>query len=395
MRAGRNVVEVEAFDERQFYLEEFRGRTLLLVVHVDEIEEAADERALAGVLRTLAENDTRVILLVGTRDAAVDAAPRLGERIAALLPHEVSAPTTALSGDLATTTTGATAATVAQVWGGLRKGPLFVGVVADVDETAVRHFGALIATHMRVHKLILLDRAGGLCGSDGRTISFLDEAALSALLEQGEAEWTGLAARLDLVTIVRQALVNGVTSVNTCTLLEVARELFTYEGSGTLFTLEDYCHIERLGVDDFEEAERLIERGQREGVLKPRTPAEVALILANGYGATIATHQLAGICAFITEPYKTDAAGEVVGLYTITRFKGEGVGDRLVDHILDQARADGLQFVFATTTSARAQSFFERRGFRRVDIGDVPVAKWIGYDDERKRRAAVLRLDLK
>ena len=61
-------------------------------------------------------------------------------------------------------------------------------------------------------------------------------------------------------------------------------------------------------------------------------------MLINGYGATIGTHHLAGICALVTEPYVDEHAGEIVGLYTITRFKGEGVGGRLVARVLDDAR---------------------------------------------------------
>ena len=70
---------------------------------------------------------------------------------------------------------------------------------------------------------------------------------------------------------MRAALLGGVASVNLCTLAGAPRELFTYTGSGTLCTHADYCTVQRLGIDDFEEVERLIERGQREGLLKLRT----------------------------------------------------------------------------------------------------------------------------
>ncbi len=401
MVTSPSLADIEAFDERQFYLEEFRGKTLLLALHADDLEEAADEMALAGVVRTLTENGTRTVVIVGTgsRDAtelqrlerkllrgtlpeaaALDRAP--GER-GPVARIEVSSPDD-----------GRNDAVIAQVWSALRRGPLFIGLVPGTTAEAVRALGCHIASRFRIHKLVLVDREGGFAGSDGKPISFLDEAALAALLRLGEAEWIGLGSRLQLVETIRRALVDGVNSVNVCSLIGTVRELFTYEGSGTLFTLEDYCTIDLLGIDDFEEAERLIERGQREGLLKPRSQDEIALLLANGYGATIATHHLAGFAAFITKPYRSEHAGEIVGLYTITRFKGEGVGDRLIDRILADGRATRLRYVFATTTSARARTFFERRGFRRVAPDDVPAAKWRSYDEERKRRVSVLRIDL-
>jgi amino-acid N-acetyltransferase len=185
-----------------------------------------------------------------------------------------------------------------------------------------------------------------------------------------------------------------VHSVNLCALDGLARELYTYEGSGTLFTHEDYCRIERLGIDDFEEVERLIARGQREGYLKPRSPAEVARILLNGFGAEIGSHHFAGVCGLETEAFSADGVGEIVGLYTITRFKGEGVGGRLLARALEEARSLGLRYVFACTVDERAQAFFEREGFRRVGHREVPASKWTGYERQRLARLRVLRYDL-
>jgi amino-acid N-acetyltransferase len=223
----------------------------------------------------------------------------------------------------------------------------------------------------------------------------MDETMLTTVLQPGQAEWAGLAHRRGSLEAVRAALVAGVHSVNLCTLEGLARELYTYEGSGTLFTREDYCRIERLGIDDFEEVvERLIARGQREGYLKPRTPAEVAPILINGFGAEIGSHQFAGVCGLEIAAYRADRVGEIVGLYTITRFKGEGVGGRLIARALEEARAMNLRYVFACTIDERAQAFFERLGFRRVTAADVPQVKWIGYDRQRRERLKVLRIDL-
>lgn len=399
MQSGSNAAELDAFDERQFYLEEFHGKTLVLALHAAEIDGAGDMRALAGVLRTLIDNQTRTIVCIGTDGDGEALRRELERQLLAALAAQGSRsgtelpplrhPPVAVVGSV-----GPVAATAAQMWRALRRGPLFVGVVAQTDLAGSRRFAERIAARFGVHKLVLVEADGGLCGNDGKPISFLDEGALSALLAAGEAEWTGLASRLEAVSTIRTALLAGVGSVNLCTLQGTARELFTYEGTGTLFTLEDYCTVELLRIDDFEEAERLIERGQREGLLKPRSSDEIGDLLAHGYGAKICGEYLAGFCAFVTDPYRSDLAGEIVGLYTITRFKGEGVGGRLVDRCVADARRSGVRFVFATTTSERARGFFERSGFRQVTPDDVPAAKWANYDRERMARVAVLRLDL-
>jgi len=251
-----------------------------------------------------------------------------------------------------------------------------------------------LATALRVYKLVLVEAEGGIVDGSGRALSFMDAAMLDALLAAGEAEAAGLAHRRPTLASVRAALLGGVCAVNLCALAGLERELFSYEGAGTLFTREDYCHVERLGIDDFAEVERLIERGQREGLLKMRTRDEIAQVLACGYGATIGEHHLAGVCGLLTEPYSDEGAGEIVALYTITRFKGEGVAQKLLARIEKDARAQGLRYLFACTTEERAKAFFERCGFRRVPYDQVPSAKWAGYDAERLPAVAAFRLDL-
>jgi len=220
-------------------------------------------------------------------------------------------------------------------------------------------------------------------------LSFLDESVLEALLRQGEAESAGLGPRRALLDAIRDGLLAGVGSINLCALDGLARELFTYEGSGTLFTREDYCRVAPLGIDDYAEVEKLLERGQREGYLKIRTAEEIGRILVSGYGATIGQHHLAGVCALQTERYAAERAGEIVGLYTITRFKGEGVGVKLVDCMKAEARRLGLAFLFACTTQDRVGHFFERQGFARVSPDDVPPAKWQCYDPARRAEVGV------
>jgi len=276
-------------------------------------------------------------------------------------------------------------------WSVLRSWPL---LVAAAPASRLVDFAQHLSVQLRVHKLVLIESLGGISTAHSGQLSFMDEAMLTAVLQDGEAEWAGLERRRETLKAVQAALRGGVHAVNLCALPGLARELYTYEGSGTLFTLEDYCRVERLGIDDFEQVERLLERGQREGYLKHRSPAETARILLNGYGATIGARHLAGVCALETEPYQHEHAGEIVCLYTITRFKGEGVGVRLVERVLADAREAGLRYVFACAVDGRAQVFFLRRGFREVSFDEVPATKWIGYDEARRQRVKVYRRDL-
>ena len=198
--------------------------------------------------------------------------------------------------------------------------------------------------------------------------------------------------RRALLAEIREALEAGLPACNLCTAAGLGAELFTYVGSGTLFTRERYVDLRRLGIDDYDAACDLIGRGVEEGYLAPRSEAEIDEVLAAGFGAFVEGRHLAGIGALL--PYAEDRSGEVASLYTLTRFVGEGVGAHLVRHALARAEEQGMPYVFACTTSERVASFFERQGFERVGPERVAPSKWHGYDRERLARVLCLRRDL-
>jgi amino-acid N-acetyltransferase len=382
------------FEEKDFYLEEFRGRSVLVAVAPEARGTARELAPLAATVAELARNGTRVLVWWPAGDATADrrlraalgraaAASRRGRRAARGLAT-VRADVAVLEGPAGETVRG-------RLWDALRRERVCLLAVRGAGEVVFPRPAATLATALRVAKLVLLHPGGGLLAATPGGLSFVDRNVLDTLLRQGEAEWTGLGERRPLLAAVRDALAGGVESVSLCTPADVAQELFTYEGSGTLFTQGDYCHVGALGIDDFGQAERLLERGQREGLLKLRTPGEIAQILAVGFGAVIAPRHLAGVAGLLTAPYAPERAGEIVGLYTITRFKGEGIGERLVARLLAEAERRGLTYVFAVALDERAQQFFTRLGFARVTPADVPAAKWRGYDARRRTRVGIFR----
>jgi N-acetylglutamate synthase-like GNAT family acetyltransferase len=404
-RASYAPIPREDFGEKEFYLDEFRDRTLCFAVHVADCDRRGGFEILGRVVRELIANGTRVVVLIAIRESVNQTAElrRIRRRLlsyiatedtVALFPNgrgrtAVGDSFTDLSGESDSNPTLGKKLEIA--WHVLRSRPLLVGIV---EPSAYLVFAQRLGSRLRVRKLVFIEPQGGLSSVSGEQISFMDDTTLTTLLRTGQAEWSGLAERRATLESVQTALRGGIHSVNLCTLEGLPRELYTYEGSGTLFTLEDYCRVERLGIDDFEEVEQLISRGQREGVLKTRRPSEIARLLLNGYGATIGAGHLAGVCGLETEPYEAEKVGEIVGLYTVTRFKGEGVGTKLLARVLADAREAGLRYVFACTTAPRAAAFFERQGFRLVEKDDVPGVKWDGYDRQRLPLVKVCRHDL-
>jgi N-acetylglutamate synthase-like GNAT family acetyltransferase len=155
-----------------------------------------------------------------------------------------------------------------------------------------------------------------------------------------------------------------------------------------------YGFVRPVSIDDFEEVEALIVRGQTEGHLLPRTPEQIAQILPSCFGYRIGDEHLAGICSLLTEPYRRDRCGEITAMYTLTRFQGEGVAAVLVREILKEAEARRLKYLFACTSDDRVAGLFKRLGFKRSNARDVSAAKWRDYDSSRIESLSILRINL-
>lgn len=350
---AREATERTAFSERNFYLREFRDRTMAIAVEVPEAS-----HHLAPVLEALSAGECRVVLCTRhpeTYDKLVEGR---------WLPL---------------TTPGFEA----EVWRRLRGWPR-LGVLPAEGGPFLGQLNDL-AVRLGVFKLVILDPAGGLPLTT-RARTCVDRDELGRLLAGGAA---ALSSRLSLLGAIDAMLEQGVPAVNLCAPEGLADELFTYAGSGTLFTRESYVRVRRLGVDDFDAAADLMARGVEEGFLLPRSSQALDRVLAHAFGAFVEGRYLAGIGALLV--HREPAVGEIVALYAITRFLGEGVGTPLVAFATERARSLGLGALVACTLSDRAAAFFERQGFRRVTPAELPPSKWDGYEPSRRERLICLR----
>lgn len=375
------------FNERDFYLTEFRRRSIGFAWPADEAPEAA---ALTELIVELVANETRVVLF----------SPRDDILSSGLAGPAVEYPASDFAPNL---------------WRALRvTGVARLAVSAEDFEREC----ARAAVALRLAKIVWIQSDPPVARrSGGGRVSVVDLAHLDPLLEaardaarkapvdshaRADPE-TGSAPALDdfdlgvrgdrwaLLESVRDMIRGGVPAVNVCAGKEVAQELLTYAGAGIFFTRDRYAEVRKLSLDDFDPANGLIARGEADGFLMPRDDASRDAVLANAVGLFIEGRYLAGIGAIL--PYPEERAAELASLYALTRFSGEGVGSQIVQHAIDYARLEGLEYLFSCTTSESVEEFFVRLGFRLVGPDDVPKVKWERYDAERRARVRCLRID--
>jgi amino-acid N-acetyltransferase len=347
------------FTEKSFYLAEFRRRSLGVALPLAVIDAGSK---LEAVMDELVDNGTRCVLLTPARSNLAG----IG-RLSVLQASETD--------------------WVARLWHAQQAGQR---VALELDPARFAAACREAALRLRLAKLVWIDERGGLFGADGARISMVDVADLDRMLVEPDAPH--VSDHADLLAEIRPMLANGLPSVSLCSLKGLEDELFTYAGSGTFFTRERYAEVRRLALDDFDAAADLIRRGVEEGYLAPRENGELDGLLGSAFGVFIEGRYLAGIGSLV--PHVKDRAGEIAGLYTLTRFVGEGVGRHLVRFALELAAEAGYAYVFACTTSERVEAFFWRHGFTSVSAQDLPASKWRGYPPERRARLRCLKRDI-
>jgi amino-acid N-acetyltransferase len=346
------------FSEKEFYLAEFRGRTIGFAFGAAS---SGELNALRAVLDEFARHEIRAVLLSDDADLLEELAPKA----------VVSSDERLWAG---------------QLWRRLTARPVAAIALPTADDLASQ--SGAISRRLGFLKLVWVHASGGLRRLDGTRRSFVDLSELETVMCDAAVDDEAKA----LLAEIRAMLAAGLPAVNLCNFEGLAEELFTYAGSGTLFTRERYTDVRALALDEFWAAHALVVRGVEEGYLVERSSEELDWVLANAFGVYVEGRHLAGIGALL--PSEQGDVGEIASLYTLTRFVGEGVGDHLIRFAKDEARTRGYRYVYACTTSDRVERFFVRHGFAVAEQSAIPAEKWRDYSAERRARVRCLRFEI-
>ncbi|MFQ5435003.1 MAG: GNAT family N-acetyltransferase [Anaerolineae bacterium] len=114
---------------------------------------------------------------------------------------------------------------------------------------------------------------------------------------------------------------------------------------------------------------RLVSDHARRGDLLPRTALSIRDTLADW----LVAEDEEGIAGCISLLHYSPILAEVRSLAVADRYKGNGVGGKLLTAIVDEANSKELTKLFALT---RAVRFFEQAGFTVTEKADFPEKIW-------------------
>lgn len=165
------------------------------------------------------------------------------------------------------------------------------------------------------------------------------------------------------------------------------RELFTRDGVGTLITDAPFEELRPARIDDVAGILELLQPLEEAGVLVRRSRERLETEIDRFYlmerdGMAIATAALYA--------YPTEGMAELACFAVHPEYRARGRGALLLERMEAMARQRGLTRLFVLTT--QTAHWFRERGFEPAPLADLPMAKRVLYNYQRKSKVFIKRL---
>lgn len=257
------------------------------------------------------------------------------------------------------------------------------------------HLALEIAVALRAEKLFFITAEEELnveryscpegCGIDrGGRISRIDGATAARFMEMNKDK----EEELFRVSLAVKACSGGVNRVHILDGREegvLLQEIFSNQGSGTMVHTNLYESIREMNRSDISDVLRIMDPYVEDGILVPRDRLSLQS-LYHDFVVFDVDGTVHGCAAL--HPFGEDQ-GEIAAVAVDAPYGGSGIGARLVSYLLEKAREQGMRQVFVLTT--RTADWFERRGFQRAGLEEIPEKKRQLYNSDRNSSVLVYR----
>lgn len=243
-----------------------------------------------------------------------------------------------------------------------------------------------IAVAIGAQKLVYLMETPGLVNPAGRIITEISRARAQSLLDGNDVPdltrpYLRSAVRACAADVPRTHLVP--LDVDGQVLLE----FFLHDGIGTMVVPEPLDSLREATHKDIPGILALIQPLEAQGVLVKRDRAMIESEIEN---FSVIEHDRVIFGCAALYPFPEDGSGEMACVAVTPATQGHGDGERLLRHIEQRARAQGLSRLFVLTT--RTTHWFLRRGFAPGSLQDLPTGRKGLYNFQRRSQVLVKHL---
>jgi amino-acid N-acetyltransferase len=129
--------------------------------------------------------------------------------------------------------------------------------------------------------------------------------------------------------------------------------------------------LRKAHVGDAKDIHALLEAFADKGLLLPRPLWDIYSHIRE---FTLWDGEREGILGVAALHVTWEDLGELRSLCVLEQYQGQGIGRKLAEYALREARDLGIHRVFALTYKP---AYFENIGFRRVDKSELPQKVWV------------------
>jgi len=164
-------------------------------------------------------------------------------------------------------------------------------------------------------------------------------------------------------------------------------ELYTRDGVGTLFSAGHYDDLHSASIEHVNGILALIKPLEEKGVLIKRSREQLELEITN---FVVSERDKKVIACAACYPIANTSMGELACLVVDSDYRGQDQGGALLAVIAQRALQQGLTQLLVLTT--QTTDWFRERGFEEGNVDDLPEAKKMLYNFQR--RSKILLKDL-
>lgn len=227
----------------------------------------------------------------------------------------------------------------------------------------------------------------GIYCDSSQTISQLTISDAERLLEQNKDKKES--ELYDLIQLANNACSNGVKRVHIIDgSIEgmVLKEIFSNRGLGTMVYSNQHENIRSIRHSDIPEVLRLMQPAIEEGILVPRTTAELEEKAEDFYVYEVdgTIHGCGALHVF------NNRQGELAAIVVDKIYANLGIGKRIISYLIERASTIRLKSVFVLTT--QTSDWFSQLGFIEADTSDLPTERRKTYN--KHRNSLILKYQL-
>lgn len=265
--------------------------------------------------------------------------------------------------------------------------PLGYSPTGEVFNLTLEDVATATAIALDADKLIFLMDTDGVQDKDGSLLKELTIAEASKILSGKRKLPDDVGLFLPCAVRACEGGVARTHLVSRHTDGALLQELFSDEGIGTMVVESTLSTLRDATIEDVGGILQLLKPLEEEGILVKRSrellEREIGRFVVLEHG-----HRIIGCAALY--PFADERAGELACLAVQPSYRNHGYGDVLLKHIAARAQTMKLHKLFVLTT--RTAHWFIERGFKEVEVEQLPAQKKMLYNYQRRSKVFVRSL---